>query len=182
MKFCSDCGAKVDFRVPDGDNRPRFLCDHCGSIHYQNPRIVAGCITEWESQLLLCRRAIEPRYGLWTIPAGFMENGETVEQAACRETAEEACADVALTALYAVCNIPRVDQVYMIFRASLIDGRFRPGEESLETELFSEEEIPWTELAFPVVERTLRHFFDDRSRGRFETYLDTIPGPGKQTS
>ena len=108
MKFCSDCGAEVDFRIPEGDNRPRYLCDDCGSIHYQNPRIVAGCIPEWDSRILLCRRAIAPRYGLWPLPAGFMENGETVEAAASRETEEEACAKVKLDGLYCICSIPHV--------------------------------------------------------------------------
>ena len=180
MKFCSDCGAEVDFRIPDGDNRPRYLCDDCGSIHYQNPRIVAGCIPEWDSRILLCRRAIEPRYGLWTLPAGFMENGETVEAAASRETEEEACAEVKLDGLYCICNIPHVHQVYMIFRGRVINGHFEPGPESLETALFSEADIPWKELAFPVVERTLRRYFKDRLTDRFDTYLDTIARPNKR--
>ena len=180
MKFCSDCGAEVDFRIPEGDNRPRYLCDDCGSIHYQNPRIVAGCIPEWDSRILLCRRAIEPRYGLWTLPAGFMENGETVEAAASRETEEEACAKVKLDGLYCICNIPHVHQVYMIFRGQVINGHFEPGPESLETALFSEADIPWKELAFPVVERTLHRYFKDRLTGRFDTYLDTITRPTKR--
>ena len=180
MKFCSDCGAEVDFRIPEGDNRPRYLCDDCGAIHYQNPRIVAGCIPEWDSRILLCRRAIEPRYGLWTLPAGFMENGETVEAAASRETEEEACAKVRLDGLYCIYSIPHQHQVYMIFRGQVINGHFEPGPESLETALFSEADIPWKELAFPVVERTLRRYFKDRLTNRFDTYLDTISRPTKR--
>ena len=135
MKFCSHCAQQLSFKIPEGDNLPRHVCDSCGMIHYQNPKIVAGCIPEWEGRILLCRRAIEPRHCLWTIPAGFMENSETVEQAAARETREEACAKINIIGLYGVYNIPHVNQVYMIFKGSLADGAFAPGVESLETVL-----------------------------------------------
>ena len=150
MKCCSACGAKVDFRVPDGDNRPRFLCDHCGSIHYQNPRIVAGCIPEWESQLLLCRRAIEPRSGFWTIPAGYLELNENAEMGAIREAKEEACADIEIDALLAVYNVTRISQIQLIYRATLPSPDIAAGEESLEVALFSWDKIPWDDLAFPA--------------------------------
>ncbi len=174
MKYCSQCAAPVVFRVPSGDTLKRHVCDVCGEIHYQNPRIITGCIPEWQGRILLCRRAIEPRYGLWTIPAGFMENGETVEQAAMRETLEEACANVEISELYAVYNIPHVNQVYMIFRANLVEEDFAPGVESLETVLFEEADIPWDEMAFPVVVRSLQRFFADRPGNRFPPFVDTI--------
>ena len=165
MKFCSSCGDPVSWRIPEGDDRPRYVCDACSTVHYQNPKIVAGCIPAWESRVLLCRRAIEPRYGLWTLPAGFMENGETTPQAAERETREEACARVQVNALYVLFNLPHIDQVYMIFRARLCDLEFRPGAESLEVALFSEQEIPWNELAFPVVREALQFYFADLAQG-----------------
>jgi len=174
MKFCSQCASPVTIRIPNGDTKERHVCNECGEIHYQNPKIVAGCIPEWEGRILLCRRAIEPRHGLWTIPAGFMENGETVEQAAMRETLEEACAHVEISGLYAVFNIPHVSQVYMIFRAQLQEGQFAPGIESLETALFFEEEIPWSEMAFPVVVQALERFFSDRPRNAFPPFVDTV--------
>jgi len=174
LKFCSQCGANVEFRIPDGDNLHRHVCGDCGEIHYQNPKIVAGCIPLWQNRVLLCRRAIEPRHGLWTIPAGFMENRETLEQAAARETVEEACARVTIDGLYGVYNIPHISQVYMIFRGEIIDGEFAPGTESLETALYNEADIPWHELAFPVVTKALKRFFDDRRRGYFEPFLDYV--------
>lgn len=180
MNFCSHCGRSVSLKIPEDDNRPRHVCDNCGNIHYQNPKIVAGCIPEWQGKILLCRRAIEPRYGLWTIPAGYMENGETLEQAACRETEEEACARVDLDGLYAVYNIPHVSQVYTIFRGQLADGAFAPGAESLETALFEENQIPWGEIAFPVVDRTLKRFFLDRLEQRFVTFVDTVAPPARR--
>ncbi len=174
INYCIQCGAGVELRVPAGDNMPRHVCDACGTIQYQNPKIVAGCIPEWQGRILLCKRAIEPRYGLWTIPAGFMENRETVEQAAARETDEEAMARVEIAGLYGVYNIPHISQVYMIFRGDLVDGEFAPGPESLETALYSEEEIPWEEMAFPVVVRALQRYFEDRRRGMFEPFIDEI--------
>ncbi|MFV3333733.1 NUDIX hydrolase [Pseudomonas sp. NY15437] len=162
MKFCSLCGAGVSLRTPSGDNRPRFVCDQCQTVHYQNPRIVAGCLPVWEGRILLCRRAIAPRQGFWTLPAGFMENGETLEQAAARETLEEANARVNSLQLYTVFDLPHISQVYVFFRAELADLHFSAGEESLDVQLFEESDIPWDELAFPTVGRTLEYFLADR--------------------
>lgn len=142
MNYCSHCGQPVSFTIPEGDDRPRYVCGSCGTIHYQNPNIVAGTLATSGSRVLLCKRAIEPRKGYWTLPAGFMENGETTLQAAARETLEEACAEVALDNLYTLINLPHINQVFMIFRARL-QGSFHPGPESLEVALFEEHEIPW---------------------------------------
>lgn len=171
MNYCTQCGAPVVSRVPPGDDRERFVCDRCDTIHYSNPKIVAGCIPEWDGRVLLCRRAIEPRYGLWTLPAGFMENHETTQEAAARETLEEARARVEIGELFSYLNIPRISQVYVLFRARLLDVDFGPGHESLEVELFEEQKIPWQEIAFPAIEITLRRFFEDRARGRFSTHV-----------
>lgn len=174
MRYCSQCGAGVTLRVPEGDNMPRHVCAECGTIHYQNPKIVVGCLPEWEDRLLLCKRAIEPRYGLWTLPAGFMENGETVQQGAARETLEEAEARVEVGALYALFNLPHINQVYMLFRARMLTPEFGPGSESLETELMRESEIPWEELAFPVIHESLRLYFRDRAAGQFPLRAGSI--------
>jgi ADP-ribose pyrophosphatase YjhB (NUDIX family) len=174
MNFCSQCGAKVEVMVPDGDNRPRHVCEACSTIHYQNPKIVVGCIPVWEDQILLCRRAIEPRYGLWTLPAGFMENGETSQQGAARETLEEATARVEVEGLYGLYNLPHINQVYLIFRSRLLDLEFAPGSESLEVALFRESEIPWQEMAFPVIQESLKIFFEDRQSGEFPLRGGTI--------
>lgn len=165
MKYCSSCGATVALRIPEGDNRERYVCDNCQTIHYQNPKIVSGCIPEWDGRILLCKRAIEPRYGLWTVPAGFMENGETTEQAAMRETWEEACARVEIESLYGLFSIPHISQVYMLYRGELVNGQYRPGHESLACDLFVEKEIPWDQLAFPVVKETLLRYFRDLRSG-----------------
>ena len=154
-------------RVPDGDTLPRHVCANCGTIHYQNPKVVVGCLPEWEDQVLLCRRAIEPRYGLWTLPAGFLENGETVVAGAVRETLEEAHARVEVGELYTMISLPQINQVYMMFRARLADLDFGPGAESLEVRLFDEDEIPWEALAFRTIARTLRNYFLDRKLGAF---------------
>ena len=167
MKFCSQCGNPVTLRVPEGDNLPRYICDACQTIHYQNPNIVTGSIPVLGDKILLCRRAIEPRYGLWTLPAGFMENAETLEQAAMRESMEEARANVHLDQLYTVFSLPHVNQVYVMFRATLLDENFSAGPESLEVRLFSEDEIPWHELSFKTIYHTLKYFFEDRRRGEF---------------
>lgn len=174
MKYCSVCGAGVRIGVPAGDNRERYICDACGTIHYHNPKIVAGCIATWEDKVLLCRRAIEPRYGRWTVPAGFMENGETTYQGAARETLEEANARVAVDALYMTVNLPHINQVYMLFRARLLDLDFSPGEESLEVGLFTQHEIPWRELAFPTITLSLERFFADRESGVFPARMADI--------
>ena len=174
MKFCNQCGAAVAQRIPAGDTRPRFVCGECETIHYENPKIVAGCIPEWQDKVLLCRRAIEPRHGLWTLPAGFMENDETTVEAAARETLEEAQARVEISGLYALFNLPHINQVYVMFRARLLDLNFGPGSESLEVALFDEREIPWNQLAFAVVRETLQLYYADRKQGVFGQYLGDI--------
>ena len=170
MKYCSQCGAKVTLEIPEGDNRPRHVCSRCRYIHYQNPNIVAGCIPFWEDQVLLCRRAIEPKHGLWTLPAGFMENDETAIEAAVRETAEEAGARVLEPKLHTIISLPHVNQVYMMYRAQLADLKFAPGEESLETALYKQQHIPWEEMAFAVIEHTLRFYFQDLGRDQYGIY------------
>lgn len=174
MKFCSNCGAPVTLRVPPGDSLPRHVCDACHAIHYQNPRMVVGCIVEWEDRVLLCRRGIEPRHGMWTVPAGYLENGETTAQGAIRETLEEANARVEIGPLYALYNIPHISQVYMLFRARLLDDRIRPGAETLEVKLFPEEEIPWERIAFATVRNTLQHYYSDRRGGEYPFHMGTI--------
>lgn len=175
MKFCSTCGSgKLVMRIPDGDNVDRIVCGDCETIHYQNPRVVVGCLPEWEDKVLLCKRAIEPRYGLWTLPAGFLENGETVEQGAMRETLEEANATVELGELYTMISLIHVHQIYMMYRAKLTSLDFGPGTESLEVRLFSEDEIPWESLAFRTIARTLRLYFLDRKQGSFRFHSSFI--------
>ena len=142
MKFCSNCASPVVKRVPPGDNLPRWVCDQCGEIHYENPRVVVGSIPEFEGKVLLCRRAIEPRYGYWTLPAGFMENGETTAQAALRETLEEAGAQVELGAPFSMISVPYVNQVHLFYRARCASSDFKPGEETLEVALWEEERDP----------------------------------------
>lgn len=178
MNFCSHCGAPVRLCVPPGDSLPRHVCDACGTIHYQNPKLVVGCIAEWQGRILLCRRAIEPRHGLWTLPAGFMENEETTGQAAARETLEEACSRVEIGPLFALVNVPHISQVHLFYRGQMTDGQHRPGEESLETALVSEAEIPWNNLAFRSVRFALERFFADRREGVFRCHsLDLSPPP-----
>ena len=175
MTFCSTCGSSgIVQRVPDGDNMPRFVCGDCGTIHYQNPKIVVGCLPEYEGDVLLCRRSIEPRRGLWTLPAGFLENGETIVAGAVRETLEEASARVEVGELYTMISLPQINQVYVMFRARLADLEFGPGEESLEVRLFAEPEIPWETLAFRTITRTLRTFFLDRKLGEFPVRVSSL--------
>jgi ADP-ribose pyrophosphatase YjhB (NUDIX family) len=174
MKFCSNCGAPVQLRVPTGDNLPRHVCPACETIHYQNPKMVIGCIAEWEDRILLCRRAIEPRHGLWTLPAGFMENGETVAQAALRETLEEAGAQVELGAPFTMISVPHVNQVHLFYRARVLGLEFKPGEESLEVALWEEGAIPWKEIAFRTVGLTLKRWFADRGRGAFGFHAEDL--------
>jgi ADP-ribose pyrophosphatase YjhB (NUDIX family) len=142
-------------------------------IHYQNPKLVVGTIPEWQDRILLCRRAIEPRYGKWTLPAGFMENQETTFEAAARETLEEACAEVDIGEMFSLVDMAHIDQVHIFYRARLRDLSFRPGEESLETALFAEADIPWDDIAFRTTTLTLRRYFDDRRSGnwRFHTLV-----------
>ena len=175
MKFCSDCGSPhVAWRIPDGDTVPREVCGACGAIHYRNPKVVVGCLAVWEDRVLLCRRAIEPRHGLWTLPAGFMENGETLAAGAARETIEEARARVDVGELYTVISLPQISQVYMMFRSRLLDLDFGPGPESLEVRLFGEDEIPWDRLAFRTIARTLRNYFLDRRDGAFPLRVSSL--------
>jgi ADP-ribose pyrophosphatase YjhB (NUDIX family) len=175
MNFCSQCGSpRLEVRVPEGDTLPRTICGACGTIHYANPKIVVGCLPEWEGQVLLCKRAIEPRRGLWTLPAGFLENGETLMAGALRETLEEANARVDLGALYTVISLPQINQVYMMFRSTLRDRDFGPGAESLEVRLFGEAEVPWETLAFRTIARTLRNWFLDRKSCAFPLHVSAL--------
>ena len=174
MKFCPNCAAPIAQRVPPGDSLPRYLCDACGSIHYQNPKMVLGCLPEWENRLLLCRRAIEPRYGYWTLPAGFMENGESTGEGAARETLEEAGARVELIAPFSMISVPYVNQVHVFFRARLLDLDFKPGEESLEVVLFEEARVPWKDIAFRTVGLTLKHWFADRACSSFGFHAEDV--------
>ncbi|UCE32917.1 MAG: NUDIX hydrolase [Burkholderiales bacterium] len=177
MKFCPHCAAPVMVRVPPGDNRERHMCDSCGAIHYHNPRVVLGTIPVWENKVLLCKRAIEPRYGFWTLPAGFMEIGESTGEGAARETLEEAGARIELGELFSVIDVTHVEQVHMFFRARLLDLDYAAGPESLEVELFDEASIPWPEIAFRTVAQSLRWFFEDRARGRFVLHTGAIHYP-----
>lgn len=188
MKFCSECAHPVSLVIPPADNRPRYVCAQCGVIHYQNPKMVVGSIPVWqqdgETRILLCRRAIEPRLGYWTLPAGFMENNESTADAAARETMEEACARIELHQLFSLLNVPHAHQVHMFYRATLLDLDFSAGIESLEVQLFSEAEIPWDEIAFLTVEHTLRFFFSDLAKAKegqpfgFHTH-DILQPPSK---
>ena len=177
MNYCSQCGSQISARIPEGDDRPRFICDMCNTIHYQNPKMVVGCIPEWEDRILLCKRSIEPKRGKWTLPAGYLENGETVVDGAKRETVEEAGARVEMLEPYALMSIAYISQIYLIFRARLVDTEFAPGKESLEVKLFSEGEIPWDDLAFMVVRETLQRYFKDRPSGVFPVQTGTITRP-----
>jgi ADP-ribose pyrophosphatase YjhB (NUDIX family) len=168
MKFCANCGAHVVQRVPPGETLVRWVCEHCGDIHYQNPKLVIGTVPEHEGRVLLCRRAIEPRYGYWTLPAGFMENDETTGQAALRETLEEAGATIELQEPFTLISVPRVNQVHLFYRARLRSLEFKPGEETLEVALVEEAGIPWQDIAFRTVGYTLKRWFEDRSRGNYQ--------------
>jgi ADP-ribose pyrophosphatase YjhB (NUDIX family) len=168
VNYCSVCGATVSHKVPAGDSLFRHVCDGCMTIHYSNPKLVVGAMPIWGDQVLLCRRAIEPRYGKWTLPAGFMENHESVAEAALRETLEEACARVTLGEVSTMISLPHISQVHVIYHAQLLDLDFAAGEETLELRLFREGEIPWSEIAFRTVQLTLEHFFADRREGKFQ--------------
>lgn len=183
MKYCPACAAPVSLRIPPDDNRHRYVCDECGTIHYQNPKMVIGSIPLWnegeQTKVLLCRRAIEPRHGFWTLPAGFMENDETTAEAAVRETEEEAGASIELHPLFSLLNVPHVHQVHLFYRATLLNLDYKAGIESLEVKMFSEAEIPWAEIAFPTVAHTLRFLFADldrirRSGGDFGFHVQDI--------
>lgn len=175
MKFCSACGASIQILVPVGDNRERHVCISCETVHYHNPRIITGCLPIYQDKVLMCRRAIEPRLGFWTLPAGFLELGETVAQGAVRETEEEAGAQVAIGDLYCMFNLPHIGQIYMMYLAELPEPVFSTHtDESLEVKLFTEEEIPWRELAFRTMWRTLHHYFEDRKTGNFSLHVEDI--------
>ncbi len=183
MKYCSQCGAKVELRIPEGDTLPRYVCNACRTIHYSNPKLVVGCIPEWEDKILLCKRAIEPRQGLWTLPAGFLENDETTVEGAARETFEETLSKVEVTDLYALFNLPHINQVYVMFRGNLLGLDFGPTPESEVVELYVEKDIPWDRIAFPVIEQTLKLYFQDKNRGEFSIHTGDIvrlPGNGRK--
>lgn len=175
--YCRLCGQPTEIRIPAGDTFPRECCTHCGNIHYENPKLVLGTLAVWEDKVLLCRRAIEPRYGLWTLPAGFMENNETTAQAAQRETDEEAGAQIELLDLYTFISVPHISQIHGFYRARLLSPEFAPGEETLEAQLFAESDIPWDELAFRTVRLTLQHYFSDRKSGVYPFRSLEIIGP-----
>lgn len=167
MKFCSVCGGPVTLQIPEDDDRERHVCQNCGAIHYVNPKVIVGCLPTVGDQILLCKRAIEPRYGKWTLPAGFMENGETSAAGAARETWEEAAAKAINLDLYRIFDVPHISQVYLFYRCQIENDVFGIGPESLESALFSEEDIPWDELAFPVVREILQEFLGDRVSGHY---------------
>ena len=177
MNFCSNCGAAVELRIPPGDTLPRYVCRQCTTVHYQNPKLVVGALAQWEDRILLCRRAIEPRHGFWTLPAGFMENDETTAQAAARETAEEARARIEVGELYTMIDVPYISQVHLVYRARLLDLDFSAGEESLEVALLREDEIPWDQIAFRTIGMTLRYFFEDRRRGNWPFHCASLSLP-----
>ena len=175
IQYCSHCGDYVSLLVPDGDDRTRHVCDSCGQIHYQNPKVVCGCIPVWQDRILLCKRAIQPRRGLWTVPAGFMENGETIQQGAARETMEEACAEIVDPQLFGIYNLPRINQVYVMYRAELTaKDSFGVGSESLDVRLCTEADIPWQEIAFRVVHLTLERYLRERACGTFSVTVEDI--------
>jgi len=171
IKHCRHCGQAVVYRVPDdGDTRERAVCPACGTIHYENPLNVVGTVPYWEDKVLLCKRNIEPRFGKWTLPAGFMELGETTLEGAARETDEEAGAQVEMQGLLSVISVPRVGQVHLFYLARLLSDRFEPGHETIEARLFTEREIPWEEIAFKTVRETLLRYFSDRRSGSFAVH------------
>lgn len=175
MNYCSDCGSsRVQVTIPEGDNRERHVCPDCGAIHYTNPRIIAGVLPVWEDRILLCKRSIHPRKDFWTLPAGFLENGETLQQGAERETLEEAEARVDIHDIYTIFNLTHINQVYIFFRGTLLNGEYGVGEESSDAALFSADEIPWQELAFPTIHKTLRYYLEDREKGRFPLRMRDI--------
>lgn len=180
MNYCSQCGEKVVLTVPANDDRPRHVCPACGTVHYQNPKLVVGCIPVWEGRILMCRRDIEPRKGYWTLPAGFLENGETTAAGARRETFEETGSRVADLAPYLMVDIVYIHQIYLMYRCRLQALNFHPTRESSAVKLVAEAEIPWDEIAFTVIEKTLHHYLRDRSSGRFSFRTDRIDSPPKR--
>lgn len=172
MNFCSNCGSNaLDFKVPEGDSYSRFVCSNCGIIHYQNPRIIVGCLALYNEQILLCKRAIEPRYGFWNLPGGFMENGETVEEGAKRETLEETNAKVDIVRLHSVYNIPHVNQVYLHFLANMKEPYFTETSESLEVTLFNQSDIPWDDIAFSSTAFSIKKYLEHKGEEKPEVHL-----------
>jgi ADP-ribose pyrophosphatase YjhB (NUDIX family) len=174
IKYCKACGGEAPYSQPPDDNRERAICQVCGTIHYENPLNVVGTLPVWNDKVLLCRRNIEPRKGFWTLPAGFMELGETTEEGAIRETVEEAGARIDLRGLFTVLNVVQVGQVHFFYRADLRDTDFAPGPETIEAQLFREDEIPWGELAFRTVRETLKRYFEDRRSGQYGVHCADI--------
>ena len=174
MKHCKACGGAVRYEVPADDNRDRAVCTVCHTVHYENPLNVVGTVPVWGDQVLLCRRNIEPRYGLWTLPAGFMEHGETSGEGALRETIEEAGANVELLGLYTVLDVVRAGQIHLFYRARMIDTSLAPGPETIEARLFREDEVPWDQIAFRTVRETLAHYFADRRGGVFPVHVGHV--------
>ncbi|HET9977615.1 MAG TPA: NUDIX hydrolase [Burkholderiaceae bacterium] len=174
IRHCRACGTAVQYRIPADDNRERAVCPACATIHYENPLNVVGTVPVWGERVLLCKRAIEPRYGLWTLPAGFLELGETTEQGALRETDEEAGAKVELGPLFTLLNVVRVGQVHLFYLATMTSPELNPGSETLEARLFDESEVPWDQIAFRTVRETLLAFFADRRRGQFQLHTADI--------
>lgn len=180
MKYCSSCGGEINLNIPKGDNRERHVCAECGDIHYQNPNIVVGCVAQWEGKIMLCKRAIEPRYGYWTLPAGFLENHESTECGAAREVKEEACAEVLVGDLLTIYSLPHISQIHLMYLAEMVNGEFAAGEESLEVKMVAEEEVPWGQLAFRTVELSLKAYFEGCRTGNFKLRQGVIDPLSKQ--
>jgi ADP-ribose pyrophosphatase YjhB (NUDIX family) len=174
LNYCPNCSAKVSLKIPEGDNRERYVCDSCNTIHYSNPNVVVGTLPAFEDKILLCKRAIEPRVGLWTVPAGFLENGESLLQGAWRETKEETQAEVDMKEILTIFNIPQINQIYIIYRADIEDNSFGPTSESLDVQLFSYDEVPWEELAFPFVPKTINHYYECLKTKKFNLHTEDI--------
>ena len=175
MKFCSNCGSsKISLKIPEGDNRKRYVCDSCNTIHYSNPNVVVGTLPTFEDKILLCKRAIEPRVGLWTLPAGFLENGESLLEGAWRETKEETQADVEMHKILAIFNIPQINQIYVIYKASILENSYGPTSESLDVKLFSKEDIPWEKIAFPFVPKAINHYYDNFEKKEIPMCIEDI--------
>jgi ADP-ribose pyrophosphatase YjhB (NUDIX family) len=171
MKFCSECGALLRHMIPAGDNKLRYVCESCNIVHYQNPRLIVGCLPRWENKILLCKRTIEPKSGFWTLPAGFLENNETAEAGALRETLEEANAEVRIGRLLSIYSIAAIGQVHLFFLADLKNLNFRPGVETESTALFDETEIPWDRIAFTSVRFTLEQYLAEGGKPSDKTYI-----------
>jgi ADP-ribose pyrophosphatase YjhB (NUDIX family) len=177
MKYCSDCGSsRIIFKIPQGDERKRFICEDCNRIYYSNPLVIVGCIVENHNKIMLCRRGIEPRKGFWNLPAGFLENGETVEQGALRETWEESSCEVEIEGLHCVYNVPHANQVYFIFKSKLKVQLHYEGEETTEIQFFEKDQIPWAEIAFNSNIFALKHYLGETSSLKHEVFIGTFSG------